>query len=360
MTLEEFLGLEYDFKKEIVKFKPEDDEIDRFAVYQAIGIAEENANDIRKNKNSPGYNESEEIYKEYYHCTYIEIDNYDFDRKIDSGEADRCALMQEIYEKLWDKEILSKCRYNSGDNKGKVCGDTMNSCNITLDALLGLYKSQLKNKYPELKEQLNKVKKSWSKRASTIVYKNAKSEFVRIIGSYKNAREFLKMAYTLGNFIPVPPCFNDRGTSKIKDYWDLTLLAIYNWFMEQTKKPIVYKITLIDVVKSDKIKKVYEWLECFKDWDDFVEKNYLQAFVYDYKCNGKKKYGVPKVLWEGHFSGDVLPTKEDDFSQFFTNASAWIAARGERIALAVKKKLEDDEFVKSIISKMEKKEGDQL
>lgn len=299
----------YDFKKEVVQFDKED-EITKFNVYEASGEFGVAAEEIGK------------LYAKY---------KYNYNDK----EADSCSLMQEIYAKLW-KNVLLEC----------YIGDTMNSCNTILNELFSKKKKyilQSANLTQDKKQELEKVT-SWSKRASILLYMNDKKKYDEIINLYNGVKSFLTVAYTLGNFIPVPPGFNARGTSKIKDYWDLTLLAIYNWFMEQTKKPIVYNITLIDVVKTQKNKEACEeWLKCFKDdndelsWDVFVEKNYLQAFVKSNESNNGNKYGMPKELWDGHFGGDVLPTK-DDISQFFTNASEWIAARGERMVDALNEK----------------------
>lgn len=41
--------------------------------------------------------------------------------------------------------------------------------------------------------------------------------------------EFMKVVYTIGNFIPIPqtPSFGNARNRLVGDYWDLTLLAIY-------------------------------------------------------------------------------------------------------------------------------------
>lgn len=318
----------YDFKNEVVQFDKED-EITKFNVYEASGEFGVAAEEIGK------------LYAKY---------KYNYNDK----EADSCSLMQEIYDKLWnklwDKEILSHYR-----DKVKLYGDTMNSCNITLNKLFSEKKEyilQSANLTQDKKQELEKVT-GWSKRASILLYVNDKKKYDEIINLYNGAKKFLTVAYTLGNFIPVPKVFNNsRGykNKKIEDYWDLTLLAIYNWFMEQTKKPIVYNINLIDVVQSEENETACgEWLNCFRDdngilsWDDFVEKNYLQDFVKSNESNNGNKYGMPEELWDGHFNGDVLPTKEDDFSQFFINASEWITKRGEKMVDELNKRMKSQE-----------------
>ena len=139
---------------------------------------------------------------------------------------------------------------------------------------------------------------------------------------------FLNLVYTVGNFIPVPVTsnFNKRRYSLSNDYWDLTLLAIYCYYMGFKNEK-----------KWDKLlKESKDWLGPTgeKNWNHFVEKYFLQDFVNQQAGEG---YGPPKELWAGHFFGSSLPGNEKDFEQFFTNASAWILARGTRIALALEK-----------------------
>lgn len=104
-------------------------------------------------------------------------------------------------------------------------------------------------------------------------------------------------------------------------------------------------------LQGDNASNYYDWFNVFKNWDDFVEKNYMQDFVNG--GNAGHKYGMPKELWKGHFNPlhSVLPENKDDFSQFFTNASEWITKRGTNIAKKLKKKL-DEENVSEIVNKL--------
>lgn len=140
---------------------------------------------------------------------------------------------------------------------------------------------------------------------------------------------FLNLVYTIGNFIPVPVTsnFNTNRSKLSKDYWDLTLLEIYRYYME-VESSEEWR-TLMNESK--------DWLgpNGEKNWNHFVEKYFLQDFV---KQKADGGYGPPKELWDGHFTGDILPQKQKDFGQFFTNASAWILARGMRLVLALEKR----------------------
>lgn len=157
--------------------------------------------------------------------------------------------------------------------------------------------------------------------------------------------EFMNAVYTLGNFFPLPRALNTPRSSSAKDYWDLALLAIYQYYKnteDEAYEPEFKKCTWEWVFGTRNEETCIKWLGSFNGWHHFVEQNFLQDFVHEDKENGG--YGRPKELWKGHFDGEVLPMESDEFSEFFTNASAWILARGARIALEVKNQLEDKDL----------------
>lgn len=158
--------------------------------------------------------------------------------------------------------------------------------------------------------------------------------------------EFMKVAYTIGNFIPVPSGFQRRGTGHSKDYWDLALMCIYNDYAEKKEWPVKwpgYTLTWLLSGNAEALRLCRKWLDSYESWDAFVEGNFLQDFVDEKTKNG---YGMPKPLWTGHFDGNIMPRKDEDaddrawqFREYFTNAAAWITARGTRIAAALAKSL---------------------
>ena len=135
------------------------------------------------------------------------------------------------------------------------------------------------------------------------------------------------VVYTIGNFIPVPfkDDLNRRRYSLCKDYWDLTLLAIYRHYEQNDEGN---SNGWSGLLSREGVKC---WLSGYGSWDAFVEGNFLQDFGDEKTKNG---YGMPKPLWTGHFDNPGLP-KEGKFEEFFTNAAAWIMARGKRIAIAL-------------------------
>lgn len=153
--------------------------------------------------------------------------------------------------------------------------------------------------------------------------------------------DFMQVVYTIGNFIPAPSVFQKRGSCPSRDFWDLALAAIYNYYQPLDKlvcedtdctfiRPKPYSVRwLLDGKKNAENCK--PWLNCFKTWDNFVEQNFMQPFLKNSeKVNGH--YGPPDELWEGHFAYSGLPQNEEEFQQFFTNATQRILARGEMIA----------------------------
>ena len=142
--------------------------------------------------------------------------------------------------------------------------------------------------------------------------------------------DFMQVVYTIGNFIPAPSAFQKRGSCPSRDYWDLALAAIYHYYQSPDK--IVVRWLLDGIKNAENCKP---WLNCFESWDNFVEENFMQPFLKNSeKVNGH--YGPPDELWEGHFAYSGLPQNEEEFQQFFTNATERILARGELIAKKVK------------------------
>lgn len=192
------------------------------------------------------------------------------------------------------------------------------------------------------------------------------NSYIGTINAYKRkfgdelpeqAMEFLKFVHTIGNMTPVPfarrgeefNCPRGYNNPKINDYWDLTLLAIYNWFLKKNGKTPIYDLDLIDVVKTEEgVAMCEKWLGNFRDdegnysWDEFVKQNYMESFVeYENEYPWEDSidaYGMPKELWNGHFEtfeNIPRPETKEQFLQFFDNAKKWIELRGYKMAKMV-------------------------
>ncbi len=195
-------------------------------------------------------------------------------------------------------------------------GDTMNSWSTTLNEFVRKFGKEYV--YGWKRRYIPDGYGSWEEFLS--VPDNYIKEFPPYI------TEFMRAVYTIGNFIPVPKDnFNTYRNRLCKDYWDLTLLAIYRHYEKNDRdNSDGWK----NLLSQDGVK---HWLDGYGSWDAFVEGNFLQDFV----NQEGSYYGKPKELWKGHFINPGLPKGEGQFEEFFTNAAAWITARGEKIALAL-------------------------
>ena len=161
-----------------------------------------------------------------------------------------------------------------------------------------------------------------------------------------SAFTFIRQTHTLGNFVPVP--FLEKGAGEFnsprgnprraKDYWDLTLVCIYNYYHKKAGRPLIQKdgipfYTLEWLLSSEEnVKLCKAWLKTFGTWENFVGKNFFQDFVWE----TERGWGKPKELWTGHFEGKTQPQLKQEFHAFFFHTACWIMARGLRIASAAK------------------------
>lgn len=253
-------------------------------------------------------------------------------------------LLQLIYKKLWCDKNLEPCKK---DDK-KIQGETMNSANTTLGRL---YEERIETLEQQNERNAIKAVKVQTQGISIAYiisrYAEEKSEQKQEYDKIRGLKCFLSVYHTLGNFIPVPKgCNGPRGIGPLKDYWDLTLKIIYEYYdceKDEIMDDIVGKEPKCEKLHIEWLerKKLYkEWLDSFKDgdmakgnWQCFVEKNYLQDFV---NQNADGSYGMPKELWQGHFkgydaSGTALPDSIEQIEQFYCNASCFITARSTRM-----------------------------
>lgn len=260
-------------------------------------------------------------------------------------------LLQEIYKKLWhDKDSNDKYLKECKDSKN-IKGETMNSIWTTLNEA-----------YKFIKKQKDEGNKEENARKKYLLCRYAESmldgEFVSELDKIRGLRTFLESAHRLGNFIPVPVgCNQPRGSyfGELRDYWDLTLLIIYNYYTSEKDeiRKIVEKVRVNEgenkEEKIEKLTKKYKaWLDSFENWDNFIRKNYMRAFV-NIKKYGKEKYddnehyGVPRELWDGHFNafskGRALPEGTEQAEQFFERASFCIHERSLDMIDELKKRL---------------------
>lgn len=314
---------QYDFTNEIYLFPTELDCIDRIQAY---------------------YAKSEGLKFERFNIAKENLSMNIIGKEV-SNEADNCKLIKQIYSKLWSKEVLKIC----------ASGDTMNSLNNTMVKLYQVTETDEEKKFRAEIGKENGTKRNQqmiSKSYLLILFDEDKEKFKYKLSKTIGAIEFFECAYTIGNFIPVPlrssgkniAEFNRPREKSTKDYWDLTLYYIYNWYM--TKDDLYLRRLLY---RKENIEICKEWLQLFGNWHDFVVNNYLQDFIkinkvckninvenYCQTCGIKEKncFGEPKPLWEGHFNSgkSKLPETCTEIEEYFLNATTWISKRGSRMA----------------------------
>lgn len=296
-----YSGLHKDFKckfgEEMIKSK-----IDEVNVLALSAFGKKWANSNRKEKPVIKYDEDASLLMNYVYCKIYDI------FKKDGGN--RGAIVPHRGYKYTIK--VGKAQYS---------GDTMNSWSTTVNEFMRVCGKN----YIE----------GWQERCIPAGY-DSWEECLCVPGNYQKDQkalppyimDFMEAVYTIGNFMPVlqsPYNFNTCRYQYTKDYWDLTLLAIYDYYryMSDGKIPSRFYMFLNPLEK---------WLDEFRTWDGFVEQNSMQPFV---KKIGDKRYGEPYELWDGHFVGDVLPKEEWQFEQFFVNARIRILERGKLMAQAL-------------------------
>ena len=256
-------------------------------------------------------------------------------------------LLQGIYKILWPTLVDKPFMINSD---GNIASDTMTSAQTSVTAA-----TNTKNNEYQTDESFKIIYKAdpkqgkkvpWNKGITTNVgielaaNENTTHFCEKLRKTYPDLESFIKSYHTIGNYCPVPVgCNGPRGKGPTKDYWDLALLAIYKYYMGNGEANISEMLQK----KEAETKRYLKWLDSFGSWDEFVKANYMQAFVGDPDPKKDQEFGCPKELWDGHFAGKVLPEvndKQNQFEEFFSNAAAWISARGKQMVEELREKVQ--------------------
>jgi len=256
-----------------------------------------------------------------YASDYGGIFDFDYDASLFSACIYKRAILHD-----GNIERLNRHKYRIVCGGIDYRGDTMNSWSTTLNEFIRKFGKE--------------YVKDWNGDHISAGY-NKRYDFLSEAGNYKTPlpsyiTDFMSVVYTIGNFIPVPIEFNSRGDAKkpSKDYWDIALLVIYNYYHKEQQK-----LSLDWLVGKKNVRQCQQWLDVFAGgWDDFVKRNCLQPFV-----DGPEKgpYGLPLELWKGHFTGSVMPESKTQFEEFFTNATERILARRKLIADKYKEQMKE-------------------
>lgn len=317
----------------------------------------------RNKKYQEGFNSENIFLKTAVGKKYACGTDYDYDTCVFTLAVFQKLLFPNEGEIIWENDNqynYNECRLKVNDVEYR--GDTMNSWSTTVYRYINHFGNR----------HLNHLILTKSKKYGRPKEYDKWEDFLAVSENYRNDKPFppyiigfMDVVYTIGNFIPLPNKSHSfigkngkpytrtinqkRGSGNSKDYWDLALLCFYNYYLEKEGKTKgnypQYNLKWL-FEEEELVSEAKEWLDIFKTWDGFVTCNFMQSFV-GLDSNGK--YGEPKELWDKHFENvgkgkdSVLPSFlsegqksiEDNFRQFFTNATNRILARGRLIAGAL-------------------------
>lgn len=143
------------------------------------------------------------------------------------------------------------------------------------------------------------------------LYKNKNYEKFDIIAkNADNFEKFAELTHTIGNFIVLPHWMNTGRYNFSKDYWDLTLLSLYEWFNA--------------------------FLTEDESWKKFIKNYYLQPYV-------NSNY-QPEIFWENHSFRNKELEGTEEFSIFLKKVNERIEERGKFIIKQICDKLDQKYF----------------
>lgn len=208
-----------------------------------------------------------------------------YDEKYQEGEIENTELAKAIYCNLWniDREIIFSAR-------PFVDIDVMNSFWTIYQRAIKIDKNQ--DLYKWKNKKINE---------ETFQYLiNNYDEYLEINNNFE---KYSSLTHTIGNFTLEPRGFNMGRQNS--DYWDLGMILLQSFF---------------------------NCLDGEDNWQNFVEKYFLQPYV-----NNSKEYAVTE-FWNRK-NNYVNPLNSKDVKSFISKANWCIEERGK---LMIKKLCEDN------------------
>lgn len=264
--------------------------------------------------------------KEIYPTAVSVIErNYQLYGKIGDPDSES-KLLQNIYSLLWPEIKEQKSEYMINSNSW-IYSDNMISVQTTLN-------SYIRRKMPEV------FKKYGVKRISNkmcIELYETDPAFRRLLNTSEDLAHFIAVYHTLGNYIPVSCGFNiaRSGYYGSHDYWDLTLMKIKEYYDARKSQSGLGGVLTSPEVKimellhcNNEVVCCCKWLNSFRGWEDFINRNFLQDFV--------DADNQPIPLCDGHSweCPQVL-----NFEEFFKNTWQIIEKRSRRMIEVLEKKV---------------------
>lgn len=335
--VEDFLQLEkpeeYDFtnEKAPLNYVAEEDKVKKFFIYQMYQKKEKM--EFKSIPYKYGIEFTNHITNDYFGKGNDENEIIDPDSNSE--------LLQKIYSRLWESNVLSTC-YGYG-HENKFQGDCIISVNSTLNKYYSFCEVE-EEKGQRIKANTNiSILYLCCRYYESITISNNNSSMKEMLLS-NNLIKCLIKYHTIGNYMPIPlGCNAPRGRNNTKDYWDIALKIIYNYLFEKEDE-------IKNIVGNEKSDLYKKWINSFSTennspqdkWDNFIMKNYMQPFIKDFDGEKSKNFGEPKEFWDKHFNeyfekNNPLPKTENECLLFFKNANDIIIERGKLMVNALRK-----------------------
>ncbi len=169
-------------------------------------------------------------------------------------------------------------------------------------------------------------------RTCDIPYLADNTEQYRLEGDCGDQVDMLAyLTHTLGNFIPCFGCFNRDRYDPTKDYWDLTMLGIKEWY-EEPSSPL----RKVNPLNQGLLDQCRPWLESYAEedvtggeaWRQFVKANFLQPYF-------EEDSSTVRPFFKEHSFDHQLPASKEELLDCLLSMNAGIIARGNLMLYAI-------------------------
>lgn len=161
---------------------------------------------------------------------------------------------------------------------------------------------------------------------------------------------FVRVNHTIGNFLLIPWGYfnNAKSGGGHKDHFDYCMFYLKKYYMQSDKDEVLHD-WLGKWKASGLIKKCREWLDSFGNgkagWENFIELNYLQDYVKEYKSIQEYKpiqFKTLDIFDTIEECSLPLPDDIEGWRKWFDNVTELIVKRGFRIMH--KREITEDEL----------------
>lgn len=169
-------------------------------------------------------------------------------------------------------------------------------------------------------------------RTCDIPYLADNTEQYRLEGDCGDQVDMLAyLTHTLGNFSPCFGCFNRDRYDPTKDYWDLTMLGIKEWY-EEPSSPL----RKVNPLNQGLLDQCRPWLESYAEedvtggeaWRQFVKANFLQPYF-------EEDSSTVRPFFKEHSFDHQLPASKEELLDCLLSMNAGIIARGNLMLYAI-------------------------